>query len=78
MRLALILAGLAGSAALLAGCGEKDQIMSKDTTNRSDVAPWQGAKNAYLAKGWSPGDQKSWETQLRTRGQAQNEYVKVN
>ena len=75
MRLALI---LAGCAALLAGCGEKDQIMSKDTTNPGDVAPWKGAKNAYVAPGWSPGDQKSWQKQLTTRGQAQNEYVKVN
>jgi len=75
MRLTLI---VASCAALLAGCGEKEQIKSADTTNRHDVAPWQGAKNPFLAKGWTPGDEKSWETQLRTRGQSQNEYVKVN
>ncbi|RJF99836.1 hypothetical protein [Noviherbaspirillum saxi] len=64
--------------ALLGGCGEMDQSKTAGTTNRSDVAPWQGAKNAYVIQGWSPGDQGSWETQLRTRGQLQNEYVKVN
>jgi hypothetical protein len=64
--------------ALLAGCGDKAQYKAAGTTNRDDAPPWQGAKNAYVAKGWTPGNQSAWETQLRTRAQYQNEYVKVN
>lgn len=69
---------LAMSAALLAGCGEKAQVKADGTTNRGDTAPWQGAKNSFVAKGWTPGSQTAWEAQLRTRGQNQNEYVKTN
>jgi hypothetical protein len=65
-------------ALLLIGCGEIDQSKSADNTNRGDVPAWQGAKNPYAAQGWTPGDKTAWETQLRTRTQAQNEYVKVN
>lgn len=71
---------LATCAALLAGCGEKEQVQVKtaDNTNRSDVAAWQGANNPYAAKGWTPGNRGSWENQIRARGQLQNEYVKTN
>lgn len=69
---------LAACAALLAACGETDQSKTSDNTNRSDVAAWEGAKNDYVAKGWTPGDKNSWEKQLRTRNQLQNEYQKTN
>ncbi|WP_334190003.1 hypothetical protein [Noviherbaspirillum sp.] len=62
------------SLVVLAGCGEKEQT----TGSRGDSAPWQGAKNAYMEKGWTAGDKTAWETQLRTRSQQQNEYVKSN
>ena len=75
MRATLI---VAAAAALLAGCGEPDQTKTSDTTNRSDVAPWQGAKNPHVMKGWTPGNQGSWENQIRARGQLQNEYAKTN
>lgn len=65
-------------ALLLAGCAERDQSKTSDNTNRSDNPPWQGAKNAYAAKGWSPGDKAAWEAQMRTRSLAQNEYAKAN
>jgi hypothetical protein len=68
------------SAALmvLAGCGELDQSTASSQSNRNDTPPWQGVKNPYAVQGWTAGDKTSWETQLRTRSQAQNEYVKVN
>lgn len=73
-RLALIaLSGL-----LLAACSETDQALTAGNTNRADAAPWQGAKEPYVAQGWKQGDKASWETQLRTRSQYQNEYVRVN
>lgn len=65
------------SAVLLSACGEVDQAKTADR-HMPDVQPWQGAKNAYVAKGWTPGDKTAWETQLRTRQQSQNEYVKIN
>jgi hypothetical protein len=65
------------SGLLLSACGEADQVQSADR-HLPDVAPWKGAKNSYVAPGWTPGDQRTWETQLRARQQAQNEYVKVN
>lgn len=68
----------AACAALLAGCGDLDQSKTADNTNRSDVSPWQGAKNSYVAQGWKAGDKASWEKQLQTRGQTQNEYLKSN
>lgn len=74
----LISAACAAMLAGLAGCGELDQSMTADNTNRSDAAPWQGAKNSYVAEGWKAGDKASWEKQLQTRGQAQNEYLKSN
>jgi hypothetical protein len=69
---------IALSAMLLVACGETDQTKSAANTNRADVPPWQGANNPYVAQGWSAGNQTSWETQLRTRSQYQNEYARVN
>ncbi|RZI41573.1 hypothetical protein EGT07_18530 [Herbaspirillum sp. HC18] len=66
------------AAALLAGCSEPDQTKTSGNTNRHDVEPWQGAKNPFVVSGWTPGNQGSWETQIRTRGQLQNEYVRIN
>jgi hypothetical protein len=65
------------SAVLLSACGEFDQSKTAGR-NKPDVEPWQGAKNPYVAQGWTPGDKTAWETQLRTRSQSQNEYVKTN
>jgi hypothetical protein len=64
-------------AIMLVACGERSQSQA-DARKAPDAHPWQGAKNGYVEKGWSPGDKTSWETQLRTRMQSQNEYVKVN
>lgn len=63
---------------LLAACGERPQVMSADTTNRSDTPPWQGAHNEFAVKGWKQGDKAAWEAQMRTRSLTQNEYNKTN
>jgi hypothetical protein len=62
----------------LAACGEFDQSTAESRSYPNDTPPWQGAKNAYMEPGWKTGDKASWENQLRTRSQAQNEYVKVD
>ncbi|HZW23367.1 hypothetical protein [Noviherbaspirillum sp.] len=68
---------LLSAAALLAACGEPDQTKAAGNTNRADVVPWQGAHNPHVAKGWNPGNQASWENQIRARGQLQNEYIRT-
>ncbi|MGV3743362.1 MAG: hypothetical protein ACO1NO_13740 [Burkholderiaceae bacterium] len=73
MRLALI---TAASILALTACGEPDQELSKDRY-LPDTHASQGPQGPYTAKGWTAGDKRSWENQLRTRGQYQNEYNKV-
>jgi hypothetical protein len=68
---------LVGTAALLAlaACSEKPQPLGE---LKSDAASYAGTGLPYQAPGWKPGDKASWEQQLRTRGQGQNEYVKAH
>jgi uncharacterized protein YcgI (DUF1989 family) len=61
---------------LLSACGESDQAQRSGDVN--DIHASQGAKNAYVAVGWAPGDKNAWQAQLRTRAQLQNEYQKIN
>ena len=71
MRAALLLGALA--ACLLAGC-EKPQTAG---TRKADGKPWQGAQNGYVAAGWKAGDEASWDRQLRSRADGQNEYTRT-
>lgn len=64
------------AALALLGCGEKSQSQA-DARNSGDVAPYQGAHDPYVVKGWTPGNKTEWDTQMRARAQAQNEYVKL-
>ena len=65
----------AASLLALAGCSEKPQELG---ANKSDVPAFQGTGSNFTAPGWKPGDKTSWEQQLRTRGQGQNDYAKAN
>jgi len=65
------------SAALLAACGELDQSQTADR-HQPDAKAYEGAKNAYVVQGWKQGDKTAWEKQIRTRGQTQNEYQRIN
>jgi len=66
---------LCGAALALAACGEK----TAGAVKKSDVPAFQGSTgaSAYMANGWKAGDQTSWEQQMRTRNQGQNEYARV-
>jgi uncharacterized protein YceK len=66
---------LATMVIVLSGCGETPQTASK---RKADVQAWQGAHNAYNAEGWKAGDQASWEQQMRSRAQGQNEYTRTS
>jgi hypothetical protein len=70
--------GWAAGAALalvLTAC-EKSQTLDAGA-KKADANAWQEANPAYLAGGWKPGDKTSWDEQMRTRAQAQNEYLRT-
>lgn len=69
---------ISASMMVLAGCGEFDQSTETSRSYPNDTPPWQGTKNPYVVQGWTAGDKVTWEKQLRSRIQAQDEYVKVN
>jgi hypothetical protein len=74
MRLNLVML-IAATAVASAACAEKPQTAQ---TRKSDVEPWDaGAAVTFAAPGWKAGDQASWEEQMRTRAQGQNEYSRV-
>jgi hypothetical protein len=58
----------------LGACTEKPQQVGQK--KESDPA-WKGAQDAYTAPGWKPGDQASWEQQIRNRNRGQNEYDRI-
>ena len=59
---------------VLTACSEKPQgvVPAKKGDEKSNVA----ADNNYVVKGWASGDADSWEKQLKTRSQNQDDYVK--
>ena len=59
----------------LAACGEKAQTVASGSGKKADVPGWQPGNSVYLAPGRTPGDRTSWEAQLRTRAQAQNDFA---
>ena len=60
---------------VLGACTEKPQTT---TVRKADMEPFQGASNdGFVAPGGKVGDQASWEQQMRTRAQGQNEYTRT-
>jgi len=71
-RVAAILAcGILGA---LSACGERDQSTA-NAKRSADKPAWDSPKSNYDAAGYTPGDKGAWETQLRERAQAQNDYA---
>lgn len=46
-------------------------------SKRPDIAPYMGADNGFMVKGWKPGDAKSWMEEINKRNQEQTEYSKI-
>ena len=55
----------------LSACGEKNQSLPA-TVKKTSSPAWNGAQNPFLAPGWKPGNQTSWDDHMRTRAQKQN------
>ena len=66
---------LATVALVLVGCGEKVQTIPVGGARKADAPVWQTKDTRYLAPGWTPGDQNSWNAQLANRAQGQNDYA---
>jgi hypothetical protein len=69
----LIVAAAAAALSALGACGERSQELGAKHV-KSDTPAYTGGQAAYNAAGWNAGERASWEQQIRTRGQGQNEY----
>jgi len=78
-RVLPISAALLATALLLPGCDEPSQAeaarLKKADAKASSGAPAEA--KVYTAAGWTPGDDTSWQTQIRGRTQGQNEYSRI-
>jgi len=83
MRIARFASALACAAVVAlgtAGCGEKPQdapMKSGKYQGKPDNRPWEGDALAYGTNEFKRGDKTGWETALKTRAQAQNEYTRA-
>jgi hypothetical protein len=67
---------VAAAVCALAACGEKPQGIGGV---KQDAAPFTGTGDSKFAQpGWKAGDKASWEQQLKTRAQNQNDYTRAN
>ena len=72
MRSTIAIAMMAMMAVCAAGCGEKP--LSASAAKKADAKAWEGSQGGNVAEGWKAGDKDSWEAQMRSRAQNQNEY----
>ena len=80
MKRILIFMLLAVLGAVTAGCGEREQTaLYKDGKYRGkpDTRPWDNAPGATGAGTWSPADHATWENQVKSRQQGQNENHRI-
>jgi hypothetical protein len=59
----------------VAGCGEKVQTIPVGGERKADTSGWQITDNGFVAPGWTPGNEASWDSQLKRRAQAQNDFA---
>ena len=77
---------IAGAALLvsvaLGACGERDQVTvykQGKYQGKPDTKPWENDPGAslYTSSKWNKGDKTSWESAVKTRNLAQNEYTRA-
>ena len=59
----------------IAACGEKVQEIPVGAAKKADGQVWQTKDDRFLAPGWKPGDEASWNAQMTNRAQGQNDYA---
>ncbi len=69
------LALLVCAALALAAC---EKVQSGATTRKTDTQPWDVGQNPFVAPGWKTNDAAAWESQIRERAAAQNEYTRTS
>ena len=79
-RCFLKVAVLALLGASIAGCGEREQVVSyKDGKyqGKPDGRPWDSQPRSDGSAGWVKGDHASWENEVkaRTGGQGENRRI---
>jgi hypothetical protein len=62
-------------AVLLVGCGERVQTIPVGGERKADARGFELADNGFVAPGWTPGNEASWDAQLKKRAQAQNDFA---
>lgn len=60
----------------LSACNSEPGSLALNS-KRPDIAPYMGADNGFMIKGWKPGDAKSWQEEINKRNQQQTEYSKM-
>ena len=75
MKFASLLIAVLGAALGLAACG--DSSTGVKAAKKADGKSWEGAGPTFAASGWKVGDKASWEEQIRTRAQNQNDYARA-
>ena len=79
----LMLAGVAVLFAVgLSACGERDQVTvykQGKYQGKPDTKPWDNdpAASPYPGSKWNKGEKTSWESAVKTRNLAQNEYTRA-
>ncbi len=73
MRLPILLA--ASMVLVLSACGERVQTLPAGGAKKADARAFQITDNGYLAPGWTPGNEASWDAQIKARAQAQNDFA---
>ena len=79
----LILVGVALAATVALGaCGEREQVIvykQGKYQGKPDTKPWENGpgESLYTTSKWNQGDKTSWESAVKARNLAQNEYNRV-
>ena len=80
MYRAIFIAVALALSAPLAGCGERDQTTRYENgkfRGKPDTRPWDNAPPPYGSAAWAQGNHDTWENQLRSRQQTQNEHRRI-
>ncbi|MDP3620669.1 MAG: hypothetical protein Q8R65_01955 [Polynucleobacter sp.] len=64
------------SIGFLSACSDEPGTIAKNS-KRPDIAPYMGADNGFMVKGWTPGNAQSWQEEINKRNQNQSEYSRI-